>query len=86
MASAATAGHVEMTNLVGGHCERVNIGRFHGVAVFLPGNRGGHLFRCHVTNNAPPTGCCATLFRDEGISDDLRDPKVPDTCRTFRSD
>jgi len=85
MVSAATMGDMERTNLVGSHCEGMNIGRFYSVAVFQPELKGVHLFRRRITKNALLASRCATLFRDERIGDDPRDPKAPNACYTLRS-
>lgn len=61
------------THLEGRDSEGMNIGFFHGDAIF-------HLFQCHVTGAALFTGGGATLRRNEGIVDDLRDPEVSDAC------
>ena len=75
MASATTMGSdAERTHLEGRDREGVNIGLFHGDAVF-------HLFQRHVTGTTLVTGGGAALRRNEGIVDNLRDLEVSDACR-----
>lgn len=77
---------VKRTNLVGSHCEGVNVGRFRSVAILQTELPRIRLFRRHVTNHASSTDCCATLFLHSGIADNPSNLKVPKACRTVVGD
>ena len=77
---------VKRTNLVGSHCEGVNVGRFCSVAISQTELPRIRLFRRHVTNHASSTDCRAALFQYSGVADNPCNLKVPEACRTVVGD
>ena len=78
---------MEIMHLVGGHCERVNIALFRGVAVREAKLRRVEQFRSHV----PETGVWFVTFRTiwhhaYGIGYYTGDPEVPQACGAIVGD
>ena len=69
----------ERTHLIGRDRKGVHIRLFPSDALFKP-------FWCHITNATMLTGGSTTLYCNEGVVDDLCDPKVSNACCALSCD
>ena len=77
---------MESTHLVDGHCERVNIALFRGVAMREAELRWVEQFWSHIADNAW-FGCCRTAWLYNcGVCYDPDDSEVPQACDTVITD
>ena len=88
MVSAITVRGLGRIHLVSGHCQRIDIALFRGIAILEPEAK---LLRVqqlwgHVADNSRFTARRGTRLHERGICDDTSHPEVPQTRGTIVSD